>query len=296
MKRLCRFLCFGAIGFFATFSAASAAVDAPSGLAASPAPPAATDPPEIGRVRVTEVCDALKARIAPALFALMKNDEALSGARRGLVKMGDAAGDNSLGDINPGLGMDRAHILQLTSLAQRNLKIVAALLGPQANAADAGTDSAAATAAAALRKVAAQQSTAVNLISGLLQTDQMGQMEQEFAKCPLGPCPIKADGTVDTWGRDTHQTYLDFAGLPNGPADWGVKAPLSPDEYAINPRSLAAVKMRGHTLYDAASANLGSIQVSVASAESAASDAVVDTVKVCTGAKPASSPVPASNR
>lgn len=73
-----------------------------------------------------------------------------------------------------------------------------------------------------------------------------------------------------------------------------MKIPLSPDEYMIGPRSLAGVKMRGHTLYDAAVANLGSIQVSVANAESAASEAVVETVKVCTGAKPAPSAAPAS--
>lgn len=275
--------------FFLTTAIAAVALPQPATAAPSPSP-SSTPLKEIGRVGSTIYCTLLSKQIAPALLGLMKTDENISAGHRAFAKMSEDALSRSTGHLM----LDRSYLGQVVSAAAHNLELVQRMLNPKYFPAEPTTDEdkSALELKTLLQAVANQQNTALNILSGTLETDLMGQMQSEFdtnmrsAIGKPGGTNTPAPGTSSPGPVDPSQ-YVGVAGLPdNGPNS------------QFSTKNLASGTSVRRTIYDSLAFELEVQQRRIAVIEGAATRAVVQAVPLCTAPKtpsPTPSPTPEPN-
>lgn len=233
-------------------------------VAASPSPTAAL--PEIGRVRSNVLCTTLRQNIAPTVAGLMKNDEIIGAGHRAFAKMSS----DSAGTSSASIDIDKLYLEQIQTRLVHNLRVIDQLLGdtkrfPAVPKNDDERD--AVTMRGQLLAVAASQRSALDLISGTLDTEALGQMQHDVnnqmksATGQVGPQPIATSDPV---------SFIGTAGLPDDVPAAGI--PTKNDKTST---------LGGHTVYDEIMASLEGTQSTIARREVVASNAVVNAVGSC---------------
>jgi hypothetical protein len=280
---------------------------------AVPPPPTPAPAPvlqEIGRVRSrTPLCATLRDAVAPSILALLKTDAVFSAGHQTFLTMGK----HELERSRTQLEFDRIQLDREVVAAVRNMQAVEALLGdskrfPKVAATD--DERRALAIKAQLQKIAKAQNDALNVISGTLETDRLGQMQHER--------PTKIDAAIGPEGGHTNQpgtaatdpdlgpvSFLGSAGVaqspnnnqnpPNAPNAQGLGAvQLSGFGVPTDIRTLAGNgRSIGRTLYDAAAADLNSARIPVDNLERTASQTIIESAQRCSAEPPPAMPLPA---
>lgn len=233
---------------------------------ASPAPSPAPLP-EIGHVRSNALCTTLRQNIAPTILGLMKNDEIIGAGHRAFAKMSRDVGDNSSASME----IDKLYLEQVETRLVHNLKIIKQMLGdekrfPAVPASDDERDAVAMR--NQLQAVADSQRKALDLVSGTLETESLGQMQHDInnqmASATSGQNGPPAAPTNDP------ASFIGSAGLPDDPPVSGLPTTAS---------KLSTVG--GHTVYDAIAGALEGTQLTTAQRERVATAAVLSAVDDC---------------
>jgi len=235
--------------------------------------------PEIGRVRSNALCTTLRQNIAPTIAGLMKNDEIIGAGHRAFAKMShDGAGTSSAA-----MDIDRLYLEQVETRLVHNLGVVDRLLGDQKRFPNApGTDDErdALVMRSQLQAVADSQRKALDLVSGTLETESLGQMQHEMngqmsSATGNGATPLPAP-TADTL------SFIGAAGLPDYQPVPGLPTTAAKQSTLF-----------GHTVYDEINAALEETQNVTARREQIATSSVITAVSDCrANARPAGSPSP----
>jgi hypothetical protein len=223
--------------------------------------------PEIGRVRSNVLCTTLRQNIAPTIAGLMKNDELVGAGHRAFAKMAhDQAGSSSAA-----IDIDMLYLEQVETRLVHNLGVVDRLLGDEKRfpAVPKNADERdALTLRAQLLGVADSQRKALDLVSGTLDTEALGQMQHEMsdqmknATGQAGPLPDPTSDPV---------SFIGAAGLPDSTPVSGLPTTASK----------ASSTLAGHTVYDAINAKLELTQSATAQREQVATAAVIAAVGEC---------------
>jgi hypothetical protein len=240
------------------------AIFATFALAASPSPmPAATPLREIGRVRSRALCTTLRENVAPTLAKLIEGDARIVAGRSTFVKMGQ-----NVVLKNPArMDLDRIALGMTVSVLARSVIAADTLLAdakrfPVNPQTDDERDAAAMK--KQLQAVIDEQKHVLNIFSGLLETDLMGQMRNDLP-VPIGRATGSERAKPPADASDV-VSFLDVAGIQNGPAN----------KTAAD--GVAAATMQhglfGRTVYDTFAGEVGRHQDRIAKAESSASDTV----------------------
>ncbi|MEO6990917.1 MAG: hypothetical protein ABI346_08950 [Candidatus Baltobacteraceae bacterium] len=243
--------------------------------------PTSTPLKEIGRVRASVTCTALRAIAAPTLVGLVKNDEVIGRGHQVVMKMRDDLKNNS----STALDLDRSYMETVVRALAHNLEIVDKLLGDSKRFprfAKNDDERQALAMRDQLQAVSTSQMAALNVLDGQLETDLLGQMQTtpglDTMKSVIGPetrnTPPPSAATPGP------PTYLSVAGLPS-------------TDPQFDPRTLGASGLLGNTAYDKFLSAIEVQQVRVDSNEHVASDTIVKLAPGC-GARavPAPSPTP----
>ncbi|HYZ17623.1 MAG TPA: hypothetical protein VE591_14525, partial [Candidatus Acidoferrum sp.] len=188
--------------------------------AAQTAPPSPL--PEIGRTRSKGFCSTVRDNVAPTLLGLMKTDEIIGAGHQAFAKMAH----DQVARSGSALEMDRLYLSKVAISIAHNLTVVEKLLGDPARfPAKPTTDDEqfALEVKARLKDVANAQRTALNIIQGTIETDKLGQMQNDMGTLPA----LTGKTSNSDYGAAT--SFLDVAGLPS-------YAPVS----ALDRRSLIA--------------------------------------------------------
>ncbi|HTW85134.1 MAG TPA: hypothetical protein VMD91_13780 [Candidatus Sulfotelmatobacter sp.] len=256
----------GALGF-----ALAVLLVAPSGSFAAND---ATPPPTIGGTHSKGFCDTVRGNVAPAVHGLMNDDALLGAGHRALAKMSHDA----VTSTPQALDLDRVYLGKVVLSLAHNVGVIDKLLNdpsrfPKAPATD--DDKEAALLQSQLRAARDRQNDALNLVDGLLETEQMGQMRSDLpsqiqsATGPSNATPLPASPTDPP-------NFLDTAGLPD-------YSPIS----SFDPRKLATSNTLGNTPYDHILRALDVDQGRIAAAEQALTPTVVAAAYGCgAGATP----------
>jgi len=230
-------------------------------LAASPSPmPSATPLREIGRVRSRALCTTLRENVAPTLAKLIEGDARIVAGRSTFVKMGKDVVFKDHGHME----LDRIALGMTVNVLARSIAAADTLLAdvkrfPANPQTDDERDAAAMK--KQLQSVVDEQKHALNLFSGLLETDRLGQMQHDF---PTGIAhAIGPEGAKPAEDPSDVVSFLDFAGLPN-------------DQATADARTAALIQngLFGRTIYDTFAGEVGRHQERIAKIELAASDTV----------------------
>jgi hypothetical protein len=246
----------------------------------APTPSPAPELREIGHVRTTALCAMLRDGVAPAVAGLTKNDELINAGHRAFSKMARDVSDNS----SAGTTLDKMYLGQLETRLRRNLKTLNALLADRGRFPDDPSSGVAADAVSIkseVKSVADSQREALGLLSGVLETEALGQMQHEMSDQMnsvtgrQGPAPL---------GRatDAPVSFLGSAGLPEDLPATGLPTLAS-----------KMSTLRGHTAYDTILAALESGQLTIARREQVATASVIAAVHEChASGAPQESPSP----
>ncbi len=279
----------------------------------SPAPSAAPVLQEIGRVRSrTPLCSTLREAVAPSILALLKSDAVFAAGHQTFVTMGK----HQLERSRTQLEFDRIQLDHQVVAVVQNLKAVDTLLADTKRFPKVATtddERRALAIKAQLQQVAKAQNSALNVISGTLETDRLGQMQHERPtkiEAAIGPENGHSNqpGTAATDPDLGPVSFLDSAGVAQSPNNnqsptgglkpndaqglGGVKlsgfgVPTDIRTVAGNSRSL------GRTLYDAMAADLNSARIPVDNLERTASQTIIEAAQRCTAEPPPMMPLPA---
>jgi hypothetical protein len=243
---------------------------------ASPAP-STTTLPEIGHVRSNVLCTTLRQNIAPTIAGLMKNDEIIGAGHRAFKKMGsDAAGTSSAA-----IDLDKLYLEQVETRLVHNLKVVDKLLGdqqrfPSVPKSDDERD--VITMRSQLLAVADAQRKSLDLVSGTIATEDLGQMQGDIstqmksATGQVAPLPGATGDPVSFIGAAGLPDYTPVSGLPTTASKTST--------------------LGGHTVYDEIASALENTQGTTARRETVATSAVIAAVNDCRGTvSPAPAPV-----
>jgi hypothetical protein len=237
--------------------------------------------PEIGRVRSNAMCTTLRQNIAPTVAGLMKNDEIIGAGHRAFAKM---ARDQS-GASSAAMDIDKLYLEQVEARLVHNLALIDRLLGDQSRfpAAPKNDDERDALAMRSqLQAVAESQKKALDLVSGTLETEMLGQMQNELSgqmKSSVGqPAP-------QTAAASDPASFIGAAGLPE-------YAPAS----GVPTEAQKQSTLGGHSAFDQAAAALEVTQGTTARREQVATSSVINAVSDCRASVgPATSPAPAAS-
>jgi hypothetical protein len=228
----------------------------------SPSPPSL---PEIGRVHSNALCTTLRQNIAPTIAGLMKNDEIIGAGHRAFGKMAR----DSAGSSGAAIDIDKLYLEQVETRLVHNLAVVDRLLGdekrfPANPKSDDERDASALR--AQLLAVADSQRKALDLVSGTLETESLGQMQHEMsdqmknATGQVAPLPTATSDPV---------SFIGAAGLPDSTPD------------GVPTDSSKTSTLTGHTLYDGLQGALEITQGTIARREQVATSAVLTAVAEC---------------
>lgn len=236
--------------------------------------------PEIGHVRSNALCTTLRQNIAPTVAGLMKNDEIIGAGHRAFFKMARDQSDTSRAAID----IDMLYLQQVETRLVHNLKVVDKLLGdkqrfPTFPKNDDERD--AITMRSQLMAVADSQRKSLDLVSGTLQTEALGQMQHDInnqMKSAVGQAAAPAEATSEP------VSFIGAAGLPEYTPVTGLPTTASKTS-----------SLMGHTVYDEIAAALEGIQSTTARRETVATSAVLAAVDDCRATiapQPSPSPSP----
>ena len=267
--------------------ALSAQAPAPQTSAtALPAPQtSATTLPEIGRVRSRGLCATVRDNVAPMVLGLIKSDELVGAGHRAFLKMAD---DQRAGS-DDALQIDQLYLRRATLAMAHNLALIDRLLADRKrfpNAPKTDDDRIAQQLGAQIADVATQQRKALDAMNGALDTDALGRMQNEFPAgiSATGPGSLPKGAVVNgARGPDANGDYIGAAGLdmPSGTP-------------TFDPRSYAASKTLGRTVWDRLAGTLELQQHLIAAREQKLSPTVIAISIACREelASPAPSPSP----
>jgi hypothetical protein len=252
------------------------AVLSPLFVPASPSPTPPAGLPEIGHVRSNALCTTLRANIAPTVLGLMKNDEIIGAGHRAFMKMAHDQSGTSGGSIE----IDKLYLEQVESRLVHNLKVVDTLLGDQKRfPAQPQTDDErdAVAMKTQLIAVANVQRKALDLVSGTLETEALGQMQHDINNQMTSATGNSTAPQVAATSDPV--SFIGAAGLPDDTPVAGLPTTTS---------KLSGVG--GHTVYDEIAAALEANQLTAARREAAATPSVVAAVNDCKATAPEPTP------
>ncbi len=139
-------------------------------VAASPAPSPAPPPPlkVIGNVRSTPFCTALRETIGPAIASVLSNDALIASSKPAFVTL---YRDDILAGSEARAHLDMNRIESLITPIVVNVKQIDSLLSSKPN------DPKLAAMREKLLAVAGQQKESLNVISGFIATEQLGEIQ-----------------------------------------------------------------------------------------------------------------------
>lgn len=231
-----------------------------------PATPTPTPLPEIGRVRSNALCTTLRQNIAPTILGLIKNDEIIGAGHRAFLKMGrDQAGTSTAA-----IDIDKLYLQQVETRLVHNLQVVDKMLADDKRfpATPRSADERdAVTMKSQLLAVAESQRKALDLVSGTLETEALGQMQHEFStqmQSATGQTQPQTAPSSDP------TTFIGAAGLPEYTPVKGLPTTES-----------RTSSLGGHTVYDSIAAALEGNQGTIARREQVATSTVIAAVDDC---------------
>jgi len=234
--------------------------------------------PEIGRVRSNALCTTLRQNIAPTIAGLMKNDEIIGAGHRAFAKMAH----DGTGASSAAIDIDKLYLEQVETRLVHNLGVIDRLLSDQKRFPDApksDDERDALVMRSQLQAVAASQRKALDLVSGTLETESLGQMQHEMSdqmRSATGQATPLPDVTSEP------VSFIGAAGLPDYQPVPGLPTTASKQS-----------TLQGHTVYDEINAALEGTQSVTARREQLATSSVIAAVSDCrAGAGPASSSSP----
>ncbi len=215
-------------------------------------------------------------------MGLMKNDEIIGAGHRAFAKMARDQAGSSAGAIE----IDKLYLQQVESRLVHNLQVVDKMLGDQqrfpANPLTADERDTVMM-KTQLQAVADVQRKALDIVSGTLATESLGQMQHEFNTGMQSAIGTPGPPVVPT---DDPVSFIGAAGLPDESPNAGLPTT------AAKTSSLG-----GHTVYDGMAAVIESQQGTIARRERVATASILTAVDDCrAGTAPApaatSSPAP----
>jgi hypothetical protein len=232
---------------------------------ATPSPsPAAL--PEIGRVRSSAMCSTLKENIRPAIGGLIKNDELIGAGHRAFLKMSsDQAGTSSAA-----IDIDMLYLEQVETRLVHNLKVIDTMLGDKTRfpAVPRTNDEQDAIALRSqLLAVADAQRKALDLVSGTLDTEALGQMQHERSD--------QMDAATGQAGPPSQPTsepvsFIGSAGLPDNSPTADIAAEAQKKSTLVS-----------HNTFNSLAQALEGTQLTIARRETVVSSAVIAAVGGC---------------
>jgi hypothetical protein len=263
---------------FAALIAAGAIAACPPVASGQTTPsPAATALPEIGHVRSKGFCTTVRDNVAPSLLGVMKNDDLIGAGHRAFAKMAADGSANSAQAVD----LDRVYLDKVAAAMAHNLRVITTLLADKTRFPDKATtddDRFAQQVRDQLVAVADAQKRTLDVISGTVETDRMGQMRADYdtgMESSLGN--TQGQGPLT---NDVRSSFLDSAGLPD-------MAPIP----VLSQRSLLTTgKAPGSRPFDRVKAVLEQQQTQIAHAEALAAPTITAAAYACQGAP--SSPAP----
>ena len=256
--------------------AIAALVAAPPAPAAAPVPvPSASPLVEIGRTRSRNLCTTLRENVAPALAKMIAADIGIETGRQTFNRMGRNEVMGAAGSTQ----FDRIKLGNAVREVARNVNAAAALLAdpnrfPVHPATDDQRD--AAEMKQQLQAIVDEQKDALNAMSGLLETDLLGEMQNDI---PDGVKKALSDKSKPSSAPPPERTtYVDAAGVAASSA--GSPMPTMARK-AVTDRSLSRDSLFGRTIYDDYGAQLSVNQEKIAKVEPSATVAIRAAVADC---------------
>jgi hypothetical protein len=246
---------------------------------ATPAP-AATPLKTIEHLHVSPLCTGLRQNIGPAIGKVLQNDGTIAQSRpllRGFVK---ASATNS---ASKDLQVARVERL-ITPLVQNTAAIEKLLNDPYVfpKRAISDSDRQLLEIRAYLQQVVTQQKRALDVISGFVDTEQLGQMQA------AGEEAIKLTQTHEIPGaQGSDSSARDAAAGPTPPPSEILNAGISsPPQIAPDPRLRDTGLVLGHNPLDVFDQAIGEYQQMLQASEGRAADLVVKALPLCGGRVP----------
>ena len=239
--------------------------------------------PEIGRTHSKGLCTTVRDSVAPMVLGLMKSDEIVGAGHRALLKMSQ---DQRTGS-REALDLDQVYLHRVSDAMAHNLVIIDKLLRdekrfPKKAASD--DDRIAQLLKEQIQAVADRQRRALNTLSGSLDTEDLGRMQNEFPggissiNSTTGPKGALQNGPR---GPDASGSFIGAAGL------------TMPQYMTMEPRTLGSSNTAGHTAWDRLANVIETQQASIAGAEQQLSPTVIAISVACRNElSPAATPSP----
>jgi len=259
-------------------------------IGAAPAPaPTATPLKTISHVRVSALCTGLRRNIGPAIGKVLQNDKVIATSRplfRSYVKdVANTTGSRAAQDL------DVARLERLISPLVQNNEQIEKLLNdsyifPKVARSDA--DQQLLSMRAHLQAVLQQQKGALNVISGFVDTAQLGELQA------AGHEYDAALGT-DLAKKGTQSAQAAGLAPTPPPADVlnaGVSNPNNDPARANDPRYLGTGNVLGYNPLDVFGNAVADYQAQIDPIESATAKLVMRAVPLCSGPAPQASPSP----
>ncbi len=266
---------------------------------------------EIGRVRSrAPLCSTLRDAVAPSILALLNSDAVFSAGHKTFVTMGKHELERSRGQLE----LDRLQLDRQVVAVVKNLQAVDALLNDTTRFPKVATtddERRALAIKAQLLKIAKAQNEALNVISGTLETDRLGQMQHDFpGKINAATGPERGQGnqpgTAFTDPDLGPVSYLGSAGVGHNDTGQTLSGGLTPNTQGLNSQSLSGFGAptdiqraggskgsAGRTLYDAMAGDLNAARIPVDNLERTASQTIVDAAQRCIAEPPPVMPLAA---
>ncbi len=241
---------------------------------ATPAP-AATPPKTIIQIHVSPLCTGLRQNIGPAIGKVLQNDKTIADSRpllRGYVK---AVAANSLSKDLQVARLERS----ITPLVKNTAAIEKLLndpfIFPRVPVSDA--DRQLLQIRAYLEQVVAQQKGALDVLSGFIDTEQLGQLQlagNEYQKLTA------SHEMPNTQGSAGAQSARQIAPTPPPSGILNAGVPNTPGQ-ATDPRLQETGYALGHNPLDVFDQALAQYQAQLQASEGQAADLVVKALPLC---------------
>jgi len=243
---------------------------------ATPAP-AATPPKTIIHLKVSPLCTGLRQNIGPAIGKVLQNDKTIAASRpllRGYVKA------SATSSASKDLQVSRIERL-ITPLVQNTAAIEKLLSDPFVfpRVAISESDRQLLEIRAYLKQVVAQQKRALDVISGFVDTEQLGQIQQ------AGSDALKLTNTREipkAQGGNGPQSAQAAGAAPTPPPSEILNAGVRQTPQQLSDPALQETgTVVGHNPLDVFDQAIGMYQQQLQSSEGQAADLVVKALPLC---------------
>jgi hypothetical protein len=192
------------------------------------------------------------------------------------------ASNASLGDISPDLELDRQRLSRVAGVLSHNLAMMQYTIRKLAAKEKVTSPDAASSIEleSHLASVVTSQQNVLNLVSGAVLTDELGQMQTDYPK-DMGPTALDADGHPDPSGETNASSYLSVAGLPRGANGTPVSGFTTLQGTGTNPRWSVSSSSIGHTAYDRLIHQISAQQSAIKVSEEAEVIQISSAIRIC---------------